>query len=45
VAAGGIRLIRYVGRDRDDILYRTRVLPGDQFVLTAAPPEKKRRRK
>ena len=45
VATGGVRLIRYVARDRDDVLYRTRVLPGDQFEIVATPAEKKRRRK
>jgi len=45
VAAGGIRLIRFVARDRDDVLYRTRVQPGDQFEIAATRPEKKRRRK
>jgi hypothetical protein len=45
VAAGGLRLIRYVARDQDDVLYRTRVLPGDRFAITATPPEKQRRRK
>jgi len=45
VAAGGVRLIRFVARDKDDILYRTRVMPGDQFEIVATPAEKKRRRK
>jgi hypothetical protein len=38
-AAGGVRLLRYVSRDKDDVLYRTRLKPGDQFevVATAAP--------
>ncbi len=45
VAAGGLRLIRYVARDQDNVLYRTVVMPGDRFAITATPPEKKRRRK
>ena len=45
VAAGGLRLIRYVARDEDKVLYRTVVMPGDRFAITATPPEKKRRRK
>jgi hypothetical protein len=45
VAAGGARLIRYVAREGDDVLYRTRVMPGDQFEITATPPPKKGRRK
>jgi hypothetical protein len=35
--AGGIRLVRYFTRDREDILFRTRLVAGDQFeVLTKA---------
>jgi hypothetical protein len=45
VAAGGVRLVRHVARDRDDVLYRTRVVPGDQFEITATPPVKKGRKK
>ena len=40
-AAGGARLLRYVARDREDILYRTRVVPGDQFEIVATSPPKK----
>jgi hypothetical protein len=40
-AAGGARLLKYVSRDREDILYRTRVMPGDQFEVTATAPAKK----
>jgi hypothetical protein len=45
VAAGGIRLMRFVARERDDVLYRTRVVPGDHFEITATPAPKKSRRK
>jgi|RhiMethySRZTD1v2_1073278.scaffolds.fasta_scaffold2391223_2 hypothetical protein len=45
VAAGGLRLIRYVARDGDPVLYRTRVMPGDQFEIVATPAPKKARRK
>jgi hypothetical protein len=45
MAAGGVRLVRFVSRDRDDILYRTRVVPGDQFEIIATPPVKQGRRK
>jgi hypothetical protein len=41
VAAGGARLLRYVSRDREDILYRTRVVPGDQFEIVATSPAKR----
>jgi hypothetical protein len=45
-AAGGVRLLRYVSRDRDDVLYRTRVVPGDQFEIVASPaPTKGRKNK
>ena len=40
-AAGGIRLARYVARDREDVLYRTRVVDGDQFEIIATAPAKK----
>ena len=40
-AAGGLRLVRYIARDNDDVLYRTRVVPGDQFEILASPPSKK----
>ena len=40
-AAGGARLLRYVARDKEDILYRTRVVAGDQFEIIASPPAKK----
>jgi hypothetical protein len=45
VAAGGIRLMRFVAREREDVLYRTRVVAGDQFEITATPAPKKGRRK
>jgi hypothetical protein len=39
--AGGIRLIRYFARDREDILFRTRLVAGDQFeVITKAPAKR-----
>ena len=40
-AAGGIRLVRRFTRDREDVLYRTRVMPGDQFEIVATQPTKK----
>ena len=44
-AAGGVRLLRHVSRDKDDVLYRTRVMPGDQFEIVASPPANKGRKK
>ena len=36
--AVGLRLLRRVSRSNEDVLYRTRVAPGDQFeILTKAP--------
>jgi hypothetical protein len=36
--AGGLRLLRYISRSGDDVLYRTRVVEGDQFeIITRAP--------
>jgi hypothetical protein len=37
--AGGLRLLRYITREHEDILFRTVVTPGDQFEITtkAAP--------
>ena len=42
-AVGGVRLLRRVTRDRDEVLYRTRVMPGDQFEISATPPTKKKK--
>jgi len=37
--AGGLRLLYRVTRNREDILYRTRVVDGDRFeIVTKAPP-------
>jgi len=39
--AGGIRLLRYFVRDREDILFRTRLVAGDRFeVITKAPAKR-----
>jgi len=39
--AGGLRLLRYVTRDKEEILYRTRVVAGDQFQITTKAPSKR----
>lgn len=39
--AGGLRLLRYISRRGDDVLYRTRVVPGDQFEITTKAPNKR----
>jgi hypothetical protein len=39
--AGGLRLLYRVTRNREDILYRTRVVDGDRFeIVTKAPPRR-----
>jgi len=44
-AAGGLKLVRYLARENDGVLYRTRVVPGDQFEIVTSPPVKKGRKK
>jgi len=39
--AGGMRFLRYVTRDREDVLYRTRITPGDRFEITTRNPSKR----
>jgi hypothetical protein len=39
--AGGIRFLRRVTRDKEDILYRTVVKAGDQFEIIAKAPAKR----
>ena len=39
--AGGIRLLRRVTRDHEEILYRTRVVAGDQFEIITKAPSKR----
>jgi hypothetical protein len=39
--AAGLRLLRYVSRSGDDVLYRTQVMPGDQFEIITKAPNKR----
>jgi hypothetical protein len=39
--AGGLRLLRRVTRDRDEVLYRTRVRPGERFEIVTRAPVKR----
>ena len=39
--AGGMRFLRYVMRDGEEVLYRTRVKPGDRFEITTRTPSKR----
>jgi hypothetical protein len=39
--AGGIRLLRRVVRSQEEVLYRTRVRPGERFeIITRAPAKR-----
>ena len=38
--AGGLRLLRYVSRSGEEVLYRTRVVEGDRFEITTRPSGK-----
>lgn len=35
IVAVGARAIRRIGRPASDVLYRTRIRPGDRFEITA----------
>jgi hypothetical protein len=39
--AGGVRLLRRVTRNQPEILYRTRVRPGERFEITTRTPAKR----
>jgi hypothetical protein len=40
--AAGLRLLRYVSRNGEhEILYRTQVMPGDQFEIITKAPNKR----
>ena len=39
--AGGVRLLRRVTRNQPEILYRTRVQPGERFEITTRTPAKR----
>jgi hypothetical protein len=39
--AVGLRLLRRVSRSDQEILYRTRVVPGDQFEILTKTPAKR----
>jgi hypothetical protein len=37
IAAGGVRLLRRIAHDKEEVLYRTAVKPGDVFeIITSA---------
>jgi hypothetical protein len=37
ILAGGVRLLRRVARDKDEVLYRTAIKPGDVFEVVTKP--------
>ena len=39
--AGGLRLLRRVTREHEEVLYRTRVVEGDRFEITTKAPPKR----
>jgi hypothetical protein len=39
--AGGLRLLRYVSRGGEEVLYRTLVLEGDRFEIITRSPGKR----
>jgi hypothetical protein len=39
IAAGGVRILRYLARSQPDVLYRTAIKPGDVFEVITRPPE------
>ncbi len=38
VAVGGVRVLRRLARQEEEVLYRTEVKPGDRFELAVRPP-------
>jgi hypothetical protein len=39
ISAGTINLLRRLGRDRTQVLYRVRMQDGDHFVVTSRKPQ------
>ena len=37
IAAGGVRILRYLARNDQEVLYRTVVRPGDVFEVITRP--------
>jgi hypothetical protein len=35
--SGGVRLLRWVARDKPEVLYRTVIKPGDRFEVITRP--------
>ena len=43
IVAVGLRLLRRLAHPEPEVLYRTRVKPGDIFEITARPAQSRRR--
>ena len=39
IAAGGLRLLRRLARDEEEVLYRTAIRAGDVFEVVARPKQ------
>jgi len=39
MAAGGLRLLRRIARDEEEVLYRTAIRAGDVFEVVARPKQ------
>ena len=39
VVAGGVRTLRRIARNEPEVVYRTRIRPGERFVVTTRVPE------
>jgi hypothetical protein len=35
VVSGGVRILRHLARDEEEVLYRTAIKPGDTFEIVA----------
>jgi hypothetical protein len=41
ILSGGVRLLRRLAGDEEEVLYRTVIKPGDTFEILAKPPPSK----
>jgi hypothetical protein len=39
IVAGGVRALRRLARTEPEVLYRTRIRPGERFVITSRLPD------
>ena len=38
IVSGGVRVLRRLAQDEEEVLYRTVIKPGDTFEILAKPP-------